>query len=204
LLIPIYAGTALLSIGDYGLLSWAPTTLSRQFAWQPDRIGVAFGVITALTGIVGALMGGWVSDLAEKRGGTRARLAVCLTAAAVAAIAAMMISAGNAVFVLGGIGLWTLASAVGGTGGVAVLQEVLPGQFRGTGISLFTFSNTLIGLGAGPTLVALMTDYFYNGPPALAIAITTIVAPAAVLSCVSLARARRALLRRGHSEIALI
>ena len=37
LLIPIYAGTALLSIGDYGLLSWAPTTLSRQFAWPPDQ-----------------------------------------------------------------------------------------------------------------------------------------------------------------------
>jgi MFS family permease len=190
-LIPIYAGAALLSIGDYGLLSWAPTTLSRQFNWQPDRIGVAFGVITALTGIGGALIGGWVSDIAEKRGGTRARLAVCLVAAAIATVAAAMISAGYASVVLVGIGLWTLASTVGGTGVVAVLQEVLPGQIRGTGISLFTFSNTLVGLGAGPTLVALGTDHLYRGAPALAFAITTIVAPAALLSCISLSYARR-------------
>jgi MFS family permease len=183
ILAPLYISMALLSIGDYGLLSWMPSSLSRRFAWEPGRIGLVFGVITALSGIAGAAVGGWISDVVDRRVGTHGRVLICVAAAAVAAIAAALVSTADVMLVLMSIGLWTFASAVGGTSGVAALQEVLPSRFRATGMSLFTFTNTLVGLGAGPTLIALATDRLFTGPAALSFAISTIVGPAAVVSC---------------------
>jgi predicted MFS family arabinose efflux permease len=189
-LLPLYAALALLSIGDYGLLSWAPTTLGRRFGWDAGRIGVAFGVVTALAGIAGAVGGGWLSDAADRLSGIRGRLLVCLIAAAFAAAAAVLISTPSAALVLGAIGLWTLASAVAGTSGVAALQGKLTTQVRATGMSIFTFTNTLVGLGMGPTLVALTTEHLLHGPAAVGTAITGVVAPAAVLSCIIFTFAR--------------
>jgi hypothetical protein len=43
-------------------------------------------------------------------------------------------------FVLLGIGLWLLASTIAGIGGVAALQEVVPGTLRA--VLHFTFCNS--------------------------------------------------------------
>src|SRR5882672_9596065 len=104
---------ALLSIGDYGLLSWMPSLLSRKFALPPAELGLLFGVITAVASVAGALAGGILSDRAERRGGLRARLAPVALAAAIAALAAVMVS-GGLIMALWGLGLWTFASAIGG------------------------------------------------------------------------------------------
>jgi MFS family permease len=192
-LLPLYLGTGLLSLGDYGLVSWAPTTLSRVYGWPSGSVGVAFGVITAVAGVAGSLSGGWFSDLAERRGGTAARLRVALIAALPAALAALSFSGLGAEFVLVGLGVWVFASTIGGIGGIAALQEIVPAHFRGTAVSLLTFGNTLIGLGCGPPLIALTTEHLYHAPTAVGFAISTVVTPAALLASMSLGRTRRAL-----------
>jgi MFS family permease len=190
-LLPLYGAMALLSIGDYGLVSWVPTTMSRRFEWQADSVGLAFGIITAVAGVAGSLSGGWLSDVAEKRGGVRARLAVSMIAAVIAALAAVAISGRRPEFVLAGLGGWILASTIGAIGALAVIQEVVPDQYRGTAVAILTFTNTLVGLGAGPTLVALTTDHLYGEPAAVDVSISTIATPAALLACALLAVARR-------------
>ena len=59
--------------------------------------------------------------------------------------------------------------------GPAALQEMLPNRMRGTTTSLAVLVVNLIGLGLGPTLVALLTDYVFADPKQLhtALAITT-------------------------------
>lgn len=184
LLVPLYLGMGLLAIGDYSMYAWAPATLSRRFDWPADEVGAAFGLITAVGSVGGALFGGWFSDFAARRGATRARLGVCATAAAAAFMGAIAISGDRPGFVLAGLSLWTFASICGGVGGISSLQEMVPSQFRGTGVSLLTFCNTLLGLGCGPTLVAWVTEHGYGIPSAVGFAITSVVAPAAILACV--------------------
>jgi len=199
---PLYGAMALFSIGDYGLVSWIPTTLSRHFGWAADAVGVTFGIVTAATGVAGALCGGWLSDFAERRGGAPGRLAVSITAATFAVVAGAAICLGSAYLVVAGLGLWVLASTVGAVGAFCVLQEMMPAEVRGTGIALLTFSNTLIGLGCGPTLVALTTDHIYGIATAVDRSISTVAVPAGISACVLLLLARHRLKhpRIGNSD----
>jgi MFS family permease len=192
-LVPLYGGLALLSIGDYGLVSWVPTALKRVFAWTPDRVGVAFGIITASAGIAGALLGGWIADLAARHGGDRARLVVSMASAMLAFTAAAAISQGHANFVLFGLGFWIFTATIGEVSAVAVIQDVIPTQFRGTAFAMLTFTNTLVGLGAGPSLIAAATDYVYRTPAAVDRAISLVGVIGGLAACALFFLARRAL-----------
>jgi MFS family permease len=89
--------------------------------------------------------------------------------------------------------LWVLASSMLGAIGIAVLQELLPSQMRGVGTALISFGNTILGLGLGPTLVALCTDYVYGDAHAVGLATTTVVLPVTLLTLLLFWRAARAL-----------
>jgi MFS family permease len=138
-------------------------------------------------------MGGWISDLAERRGGTSGRLAISIVAAGIAVFAGAAISFGHADLVAVGLGLWVFASTIGAVGAFCVIQEIVPNQFRGSGVALITFSNTLIGLGAGPTLVALTTEYVYGQANAIDRSISTVAVPAGLVALALLVLARRRL-----------
>lgn len=183
-LLPLYAGLALLAIGDYGLVSWVPTALSRRFGLTAGHVGISFGLVTAIAGLVGALSGGWLSDLARNRAGLRGRVLICIVAAVCATCGAVAVSGNHAAFILAGLGLWVFASTIAGIGGVAILQDWVPNHFRGTAVSLLTFCNTLLGLGCGPTLVGVTTDYIFGAPTAVAFAISSVVAPAGLIAVV--------------------
>lgn len=182
LLISLLLGVALLSVGDYGLYSWVPSTLSRNFGWSPDKIGAYFSLITTITGILGAVLGGTLSDAAAKRAGERARYLVAALAALIGAVAAICIAGPKPEYVLFGLGLWTLASSFGAIGGIAALQHAMPNEMRGIAMSFVAFCNTLLGLGLGPTLVASITEFGFGRPQAVGLAIMLIVTPAALVS----------------------
>lgn len=190
LVLSLLVGMALLSVGDYGLLSWVPTALVRAFEWSPDRIGLWFGLITTVTGVTGALLGGFLSDVLARRHGEVARLSLAMGAALVGVVGASLVGAGRAETTLVGLGVWTLASSIGATSGITALQMLVPGHLRGISMSLVAFCNTLLGLGLGPTAVALMSAA-YDGRSAVNLAIASVVTPAALLSALLVLLARR-------------
>ena len=182
LLLTLLLGIALLSVGDYGLLSWVPTTLSRAFGWTPAELGPPFGIVTAIAGILGALSGGALIDACIARGGRRLGLAACMAFAGLASIGALLVAASGPQLVLLGTGIWIFGSAVSATAGIALLQIEIPNELRGIGMSLVAFFNTLLGLGVGPTFVAMVTEYGYADTNAVGLSIATVVFPAALLS----------------------
>lgn len=188
-LVPTYLAMGLLSVGDYGLLSWVPSVLSRRFAMAPEQISWMFGLVTVAAGVAGSLAGGAGSDWAARRGGTLGRLRFSLASAAVAAIAAALIAVPDQRAVLLGLACWTLFSSVAAISGIAAIQELVAGESRGVGMALVAFCNTLLGLGFGPTLVAMVTDQVFGIPVAVAFAISIVVVPASVVALVLFARA---------------
>lgn len=200
LLLSLLVGVALLSVGDYGLYSWVPSTLTRKFGWSPDKIGGYFSLITTVTGIAGAVLGGGLSDAAAKRFGEASRYKVAAGAALVGAVAAAFVAGPRPEHVLFGLGLWTLASSFGAIGGIAALQHVMPNEMRGIAMSFVAFCNTLLGLGLGPTIVASVTEFGFKRPDAVGLAIAIVVVPASILSLCLFFVARRAIAAKvqGH------
>lgn len=64
------AGLTLMTFSIGGLANWMPSFLELERGVNPETAGLAFGAITAVAGIVGTLVGGWLGDVADRRSTT--------------------------------------------------------------------------------------------------------------------------------------
>jgi MFS family permease len=174
---------ALLAVIGYGMLSWAPALFDRRFGMPVSRSGVILGALIAAAGVSGTLLSGYLSDRWAKRGVPAARFRVAFTGTLICApLAVLWPLAGNATtaFVL-------LAGAVFGlsisqSAAPASIQEVVPNRMRGQAIAIYLLIAGLLGIGLGPVAVALVTDRVFHSDAALPYAISTTVAPTALIA----------------------
>ena len=190
-LVPLYIATALFSVGDYALLAWSPAHLARNYAFAPGEIGAVLGGLAIATGILGTIGGGYAADRLAIRGGARARLQIVLGSALFGALGACVGFAPSAPVFLAILTVWMLASAVSGTVAITAVLELLPNEMRGIGTSLIAFCNTILGLGTGPTLVALATDDIFGSENSVGLAMTLVVLPATLVAIFLYYRALR-------------
>lgn len=183
-LAPTYLGMGLLSIGDYALFSWMPSVLSRRFAMPPAQLGEIFGAITITASALGCILAGFGSDAAARRFGTRGRLLLSLGSSVLAAVSVVLVSSSHLNGALLGLGLWTFFSALGAISSVAALQSLVPHEHRGIGMGLVAFCNILLGLGLGPTLVAVVSDQIFADPVLIGYAISSVVLPVGTIAAV--------------------
>ena len=161
----ILLGVGMLAIVVLGMPAWMPTYLIRTHGMPAALVGFRFGVLVVSFGIAGALTGPWIARKLEKRGYKDAPLRT----AAIAMIP-MMLCCASIPFAPGATG--ALAAAAGTvfffslpTGCMAAaLQLVAPSRMRGTVGAIYSFVAQLIGFGAGPTLIALITDHGFGNP----------------------------------------
>ncbi|MDR3511678.1 MAG: MFS transporter [Caulobacteraceae bacterium] len=196
-LLPLYLAVALASAGDFSLQNWTPALLSRRFHMGPGEIGSTLGAIAIAVGVVGSIFGGVLSDRLARRGGPRARLKASLTAALIGLGGAGIALAGSGYQAMGFFTLWLLMASFSETIGITLVQELVPNEMRGVGASLVSLFNMLIGLGLGTSLTAVFTDHVYRNPQAVGWSITSVMAPAGVLSVLLFWRALTALKRHG-------
>src|SRR5450631_361684 len=64
------AGLTLMTFSIGGLANWMPSFLELERGVKPEIAGLYFGGITAVAGIVGTLVGGWLGDVADRRSTT--------------------------------------------------------------------------------------------------------------------------------------
>lgn len=171
-----------LSYLGYGSLAWAPALFDRSHGIAPARSGAVLGVLVAVAGAAGMLLGGWLSDRWLARGVSAARLRVALVGMAIAAPAAvawpLMPQATPAFAVLASmvLGISLAQSAV-----PTSIQAVVPNRLRGRAFATYLLLSGLLGIGLGPTAVALVTDRVFGDDGALGRAIAVSAAPVALL-----------------------
>ncbi|HEY2035330.1 MAG TPA: MFS transporter [Rhizomicrobium sp.] len=201
MLLPLYGAMTIGSIVDYAILSWTPALLARHFALTPGEIGAGLGGAAIAAGLIGTPLGGALADWVSKRYGPLSRIRLCgfiLLAGFVAAPVGIMATPS---FTLASVFAWILISSVSGTIGIATTLDLLPHESRGLGTATIAFCNTIVGLGLGPTLVALTTDHIYGAPSAVGLALSTVVTPAVAICCLLFYIAARAV-RRSQVVIA--
>jgi MFS family permease len=180
-------GFAGLSLAGYGSAAWIPTFFIRTYGWDAGQVGIVYGGIVAVFGCLGIVFGGRLADWLAKHGRDDANMRVGLYAA-VGALPFVV------AFPLMGDSLWAcvlLAPAVFFLSmpfGVApaAIQEIMPNSMRGQASAIYLFVITLIGLGLGPTAVALVTDFVFADDNALRYSLLIVTALAVCSSIVLL------------------
>lgn len=192
ILVPMFAAFAMVPLVSYAFNIWTPALFQRTWGWNPAEVGLAFGAILLVFGTAGAYFGGWMSDRLAARGVLDAPLKVAafgfVGCGAFGALAPLMPSAWLALLLLGpAIFLSNTPYACAGT----AIQQIVPNRARAQVTAVYITITTLVGLGLGPLVVGLMTDYVFRDPADIRYSLAIVVAfPAPVLFFL-LGRARR-------------
>ncbi|MDR8014769.1 spinster family MFS transporter [Ectopseudomonas guguanensis] len=182
-------GFAGLAFAGYGSAAWVPTFYIRTYGWDAGQVGIVYGCIVAVFGCLGIVFGGRLADWMAKRGRSDANMRVGLYAA-LAALPLVLL------FPLMDSALWAsvlLAPTVFCLSmpfGVApaAIQEIMPNSMRGQASAIYLFVITLIGLGIGPTAVALVTDFVFADDSALRYSLLIVTTLAVLMSIILLAK----------------
>ena len=161
-------GFALLAFSGYGTSAWIPTFLIRKYGWTGSQAGIRYGAIVCIFGTIGIVTGGRVADWLARRGFRDANMRVGLIGALawlpMGLLYPLMPNGNSAAVVL--IPTIFLTSLPVGLAAAAI-QEMMPNVMRGQASALYLFVINLIGLGLGPTAVAVMTDYVFHNDNAV-------------------------------------
>ncbi|MDX1383266.1 MAG: MFS transporter [Thermoanaerobaculia bacterium] len=176
-------GLAFLSFSGYGVGAWMPSHFIRNLGWSARDTGVAVGTIGIVCGASGMLFGGWLADRLYERGVVTSKITVAL-------ISCTAWFPFGILYPLMPTGMWTLilyapavfiAQMPWGVGPAAV-QEIMPNRVRGQASAIYLFIANLLGLGFGPFIMAVFTQYVFKDDTAVRLSILVVPVAAHVLS----------------------
>ena len=155
-------GFACLSFASYGASAWIPTFFIRTHGLTAGEVGIYYGSLVMVAGSLGIVFGGRLSDYLARRGHQDANMRVGLLSAVLTLMCNVVFLVDNMtlLWVIMFFNVFTVAMPFGVA--PAAIQEVMPNSMRGQASAIYLFVITLIGLGIGPTAVALVTDYVFQ------------------------------------------
>jgi MFS family permease len=184
-------GIACTAMVSYGLTAWVPTYFVRTFGWSVPRAGVSYGLVLVGSSIAGVLFGGWYADHLTKNGVADGRLRIGLLTSAGCLLSAFIPLIPNAQVALLALVLPSFLLAMPMGAATAAIQELMPNQVRALASSIFLFILNIVGLGLGPLLVALFTDYLFHDEGAIRYSLTLLLVVGGVLGTICFLAAMR-------------
>lgn len=181
LLLGLSIATAL----GHGVLGWVPAYFTRVYHWTPEQVGLRYGLCVIVFGSGGLMFGSWLTERFRAKGrldGPVRASAIGIALCAPLGIAAPLVHDPMLSLFLFALLQFAYMMPWGIAG--AAFQLVAPNQMRGQLSGLYFFSINIIGLGVGPTLVALLTDNVFGGGAGVAYSLAVaaaLLAPVASL-----------------------
>jgi len=179
-------GISFMAMTAYGFGAWIPTLFIRVHGWTAAETGLTVGLVVLVCGPAGIVCGGRLADHLRARGYRDANMrvmwiaALCWLPVAVATVLAP--SPGLALLLLVPC-KFLLASPFGVA--PSAITEIMPNEMRGQAAASYLFVNNLVGLGFGPTAIALLTDYVFRNenmlPYSMAVVATASLSIAALI-----------------------
>lgn len=196
-----YAGMASLVIVLYAFPAWMPAMLMRRFGESAATVGVQYGIAVLITGSLGVLTGPVIAGWLQRRGHVDALMRVPFFAAlALIPISLALAFAPSYEFAMVVATLasftYSLPQALASSG----LQMATPNRMRGISSSVYVFVASVMGLGAAPTIVALLTDHVFADERSVGLSLSLTCATAGAVSAFFVGRALkgyRRILREG-------
>lgn len=184
-------GFACMSLAAYSANAWLPSVWQRVHDWPIRQTGITYGAIVAVLGCAGIVFGGWLADRWKARGVSDATLKVGAIAGACGAPLAVLIPLapnGLTLALLIAPLTFTLAMPFGVS--ASAIQDLVPNRMRGQTSAIYLFVVNLIGLGIGPTAVAMFTDFAFGDDLKVGVSLGIVMALAQLVSFILLSRGR--------------
>ncbi|NOY16485.1 MAG: MFS transporter, partial [Gammaproteobacteria bacterium] len=157
-----FAGFTLTLVPTSALLAWIPTILIRIFGVPIEEVGRTFGVLYAVLGIAGAFAGGWLSNFLTAKGRKQAPLELAMLAqlgVLASAVALTLITNQTLAIVISGASVFFIAPGI--SLAVAAYIAVTPNRIRAQMSGLYLMVTGILGIGTGPVIAAIITDYVF-------------------------------------------
>ena len=187
-----YIGFSFLVMYSYSFSAWTPSLLARSHGLSPVDASLQLGVMILLTAPAGVMLGSVISQRLRQKYGRGAAMRVGVISASSAIVPAILFTlADDPWLALMLIGLTQFLITLPFGVAPAALHEVTPNQFRGQVIAIYLLFINLIGLGLGPLMVGVLTDYVFRDESMLNYSMLVLAVVLLPLSAVLLARATR-------------
>ncbi len=190
-LLGFYFARALNAASIQAIFLWLPAFFVRTHGEVlPGRdiepvaqAGLAVGLLILLTSPLAMPAGGWLAEKLARNGLEDANLRICLASSiglvATSVLFPVMPSAGLSLLFLAPLIFFGSFDHGAAT---SALSEMVPNEMRAQAAAVNALLSSLIGLGLGPTLVALLTDYGFRDPSAVGRSMLIVGASASFLA----------------------
>lgn len=178
-------GTSCLAMCGYSMTNWVPAYIERHFGWKPVQYGVALSLMNIVSA-ASLVVNGWIVDRLFARGMKDAHLRFYswLIVGFLPVIAYMFFASNVYVFLL----CYCVAQFITVPFMVyvsSVMSLIAPATIRARMLAFFLFVFTILGLGAGPAIVAALTQYVFGSEAALGQALAVVVTTCAIIALIS-------------------
>lgn len=154
----ILLGAAYAGIATYGIAAWANVFAIRYFGWTPGQVGLVFGILSTVAGLLGTWVGGRLADTLSRRD---TRWLMWLPALAGLLCIPFDIAGAYSL----SIAVLLVTSPVGVicrtlplAPVAAAIQRLAADDVRARAAATVSVLATLLGLGIGPAVVGLLSD----------------------------------------------
>ena len=155
-------GFAVYSMCNYGFVSWVPSFLIRIHDQSLADVAWIYGGLTLVFGLFGGLLMGFVVDRWFSSGRRDAHLRFFAMMALMQMVSVTIaVNAGSLWLSVAFLAPVFAVQSFTGVG-AAALQIITPATMRGQMSAIYLLIFNLVGLGLGPTVVAIFTDYLFG------------------------------------------
>lgn len=192
-----FIALALLAMLGYAVGAWLPTVMSRTYGVSAADVGKVLGLSVLFVNTLGIYTAGRICDWLTIKGHSDAPILVCLGVAILVAITSPFPAFMPSV-TLGYVAMCVAGFPFHGyvAMGPMAVNQVTPNQMRAQVSSVYLFVNALLGMGVGPALVPLISDYVLRDPMQIRWALAIVVFGAGSLAALLLWLERRAFRER--------
>ncbi|MFM5931960.1 MAG: MFS transporter [Novosphingobium sp.] len=182
LLLLMLLGTSCLAVCGYSMTNWVPAYIERRFGWTPVQYGGALSAMNIVS--AGSLVvNGWIVDRLFARGMKDAHLRFySWLILAVLPVLAWMFFTDSAWAFLAGYCVAQFITVPFMVYVSTILALIAPATARAKLLGFFLFVFTMIGQGAGPALVASLTDYVFMDESKLGYSLAIVVTAGALIA----------------------
>lgn len=200
LLLPLFLGQISVIMADTAAGVWAAPVLVREDHLAPAAFSGPIGLAILVSGMLGALAGGYAADLGQRSGRPGAILTGAVLAAALAVPGGLFALVPNLAGFSLLLALLLLSGTATGLITTTALTVLVPNELRGICLGGFLVLGAIIGFGIAPSLVALGSDWL-GGPTHLPVSLALTVSGTGLIAFLGFLQARLAARPRARTRL---